>query len=632
MVHSSLFLFLLHVYNVGVMKKNLIKLAIISSVFAVGLGLMVNKTNKTATPLEAAVHLDNYDTYTYSGNYYSAVNTSGTDGLQGTFRKSLSSKIFPANWYTYSSLGENNLSTQLQYADEDPTNSSNMVYLYTRNSIAKNNGISGNGDWNREHVWPQNNSNGNWDDSTGKLKAGTDILHIRPTYEKTNNDRGNLKYGDINKSNPVYYNSMLYGYKGTYFEPIDSVKGDVARIVMYVWTAYYDHYGDSGLLITKTFDSYNTLLKWHTMDKPDAMEGHRNNYSEQSRQQNRNPFVDHPEYAWRIFGDSASPEVKQACMAAYPGEGGQVTPTKQLQSISISGNATKKDYYAGESFNPAGLTVTASYNDGSTQNISTSSCTWTPNPLTVGTTSVTCTYQQKTATYSGITVSERTNPPSGDENGTIYSVTFNSVNTNTSTRLDLDGVMAEAKDNSLIKSVTAATNVFSGQQYGLKLGSSGNAGSVSFEFVEGATENIEKIKIETKKYYSDSALFTAVLGSTTITESGTPGEVYEQNFNDISASTLTISTDDSRMYLSKITIVIKAEEVPPTPGPRDSSSSQNYNPGESSSSQGDNSSSASTEPGTNTKRGCSGSIVATLSFTSISALIGLVFIFSKKKK
>ena len=54
------------------------------------------------------------------------------------------------------------------------------------------------------------------------------------------------------------------------------------------------------------------------MDKPDALEGHRNDFCETSIQKNRNPFVDHPEYAWEIFGDSASADVKEACKNAYP--------------------------------------------------------------------------------------------------------------------------------------------------------------------------------------------------------------------------------------------------------------------------------------------------------------------------
>ena len=87
---------------------------------------------------------------------------------------------------------------------------------------------------------------------------------------------------------------------------------------MYVWTAYYEYYNDSGLVITKAIESYDVLLKWHTMDKPDALEGHRNDFSQTSNQKNRNPFVDHPEYAWQIFGDNVSASVKEACKAAYP--------------------------------------------------------------------------------------------------------------------------------------------------------------------------------------------------------------------------------------------------------------------------------------------------------------------------
>lgn len=617
------------------MKKNLIKLTILSSVFAVGLGMVVvSASNKTASPLEAAItvntHVENYDDYYYSGTYYDSINNVAGDGLQGAFRKALSSLIFPAGWYTYGSLGENNLSTQLQYADEDPTNKSNMVYLYTRNSVAKNNGVSGTGDWNREHVWPQNNSNGNWDDSTGKLKAGTDILHIRPTYEKTNGDRGNLKYGDLNKSGAVTYSNMPYGYKGSYFEPLDSVKGDVARIVMYVWTAYYDHYGDSSLLITRTFDSYDTLLKWHTMDQPDEMEGHRNDYSETSKQKNRNPFVDHPEYAWRIFGDSASESVKNACINKYPGDGS--AQSKQVTSIAISGQANKKDYYAGEQFDPTGLTVTATYDDGTNQNVSVANCTWTPNPLTEGTTSVTCTYRKATATYSGITVIKRVAPTT---EGNVFSIEFNGGGSDSGDRLDGVGVLGEATNNTLVKSATASDsdNVFAGAE-GLKLGTGKANGSVSFTFKDEASVDIQKIEITTTQYGSDSSTFSVTLGATTFTETGTPGTDYVQNLNDVAASTLTIATDQKRMYINKITVTIKAEEVPPTPGPGDSSSN-NPDPTGNTSASSETSvpgTSEQTQPDGKKKAGCSGSILATASLTSFTALIGLVFVFSKKRK
>lgn len=389
------------------MKKKIILVSTLTAVFALGIGLTAFKVSKqTFNVVEAQQHIDNYAEYTYSGNYYSAIDGNQSEGLHGNLRKSLSSLILPKAWFTYGGSQSGQLGKELQSADQDPTNSSNMVMFYTRDSVSKRSSGSGSGEWNREHVWPRSLSNNNWSASNGGSEhAGADILHVRPTWYDTNETRGSIKYGDVNKSGPQTYNNMTFAYiSGSRFEPLDAVKGDVARILMYVWTAYYEYYNDSGLVVTKAIESYDTLLKWHTMDKPDALEGVRNNFAESSKQKNRNPFVDHPEYAWKIFGDSASATVKQACKEAYPaGE----APAKTLQSISISGEANKKNYYVGESFDPTGLTVTALYSDSSSTSVPLSNCSWSPNPLTLGTTTITCTYNGKTATYSGITISEQ---------------------------------------------------------------------------------------------------------------------------------------------------------------------------------------------------------------------------------
>lgn len=303
------------------MKKNLIKVITLSAVFAIGVGFSLNSQNYIV-PLEATQHEENYDAYTYSGNYYSSIAGGLSEGLHGDLRKALSSLILPKAWYTYSGSSNGTLGQILQSADEDPTNLSNMVLLYTRDSIKKSASTVNNVlIWNREHTWPQALSNGNWKGDSGKVKAGADLLHIRPTYEATNSARGDTRFGDNGKKGVQKYQGMDYAYtSGAYFEPIDAVKGDIARILMYVWTAYYDYYNDSGLMITKAIESYDTLLKWHTLDKPDALEGHRNDFSESSNQKNRNPFVDHPEYAWKIFGDNASADVKASCKAAYPSD------------------------------------------------------------------------------------------------------------------------------------------------------------------------------------------------------------------------------------------------------------------------------------------------------------------------
>ena len=277
---------------------------------AVSIGaFLINGSKAEVKEVDAASHSANFDLYTYSGSYYSSISGTGK-----SLREQLTELIYPKGWYTYGGGGSDHLSTILQSADADPTNSANMIYFYTRDSVKKNAAST----WNREHVWPQANSNNQWGTGSG---AGSDLLHIRPTYNDTNNDRGNLKYGNVSGTDWKKYDGMIYGKKGTAFEPLDSVKGDSARICMYVWVAYYNRYGDSLPALTKVFESFDTMMEWHIADKPDVLEGNRNDFAQTSIQKNRNPFVDHPEYAWQIFGDKLSASVLAKAKEAYPGDG-----------------------------------------------------------------------------------------------------------------------------------------------------------------------------------------------------------------------------------------------------------------------------------------------------------------------
>ena len=83
---------------------------------------------------------------------------------------------------------------------------------------------------------------------------------------------------------------------------------------------------------------------------------------------------------------------------------GGATSAATLQSIRIDSNPAKTIYNVGESFDPTGLTISAVYSDGSAIAVPLSACTFTPDPLTMGTTDVTVTYLSKTALVSGITV------------------------------------------------------------------------------------------------------------------------------------------------------------------------------------------------------------------------------------
>lgn len=123
---------------------------------------------------------------------------------------------------------------------------------------------------------------------------------------------------------------------------------------------------------------------------------------------------------------------------------------KVLKSIAISGETTKTTYFEGETFDPTGLVVTATYEDESTEDV-TGRVEWTFNPetLAVGTTevNVTATYREMTASKAvGVTVTEapkmvdidltKDNTTTANENklewlGAIVSVTANKAEATT---------------------------------------------------------------------------------------------------------------------------------------------------------------------------------------------------------
>ena len=78
---------------------------------------------------------------------------------------------------------------------------------------------------------------------------------------------------------------------------------------------------------------------------------------------------------------------------------------KVITSLSYTGEPTKNSYNTGDSFDPTGLTVTATFNDASYADV-TSDVAWTPDPLTAGTTSVTGTYMGRTVTINGLTTTD----------------------------------------------------------------------------------------------------------------------------------------------------------------------------------------------------------------------------------
>ena len=192
--------------------------------------------------------------------------------------------------------------------------------------------------WNREHVWPKSLGG---DNTTG---GGADLHHIRPSDQVVNSTRGNKKYGEVNGGTAVYGKNpatgCLGGYSATYFEPLDNVKGDVARICLYVYVRWGSDWGADS--ITEVFQSVDVLLAWCEMDPVDTWEMGRNEVVEKI-QGNRNVFIDYPEYAWLLFGKEVPSDMQTPSGEAS--EGSSSTPhTHSFVNGKCSCGATDPNY------------------------------------------------------------------------------------------------------------------------------------------------------------------------------------------------------------------------------------------------------------------------------------------------
>ncbi|TQK70535.1 MULTISPECIES: endonuclease [unclassified Nocardioides] len=188
----------------------------------------------------------------------------------------------------------------LKVTDADPANSNNVIEFYSGRSVPKSTNGGDADDWNREHTWPQ--SHGDFGTSAG---PGTDLHHLRPEDVTVNSTRGNKDFD--NGGSAVAQCPDCFSDADS-FEPRDSVKGDVARGLMYMAVRYE---GGDGFADLELNDSINgttpylgkisVLLAWSAADPPTAAERARNDRIYRDYQGNRNPFVDHPEYAEAIW-------------------------------------------------------------------------------------------------------------------------------------------------------------------------------------------------------------------------------------------------------------------------------------------------------------------------------------------
>ncbi len=192
-------------------------------------------------------------------------------------------------------------------------------YIYHYNAGDECGNYSGEGDcYNREHSWPKS-----WFNDASPMYS--DMFQIYPTDGYVNGKRSNYAYGTVSSASWTSQNGCKLGtcnwpgFSGTAFEPLNEYKGDFARTYFYMSTRYYTE--DASWNVTDMTNksqlkpwALQMMLHWSSIDPVSTKEINRNN-AMYGIQHNRNPFIDHPEYAYAIWGNPVGTE--ESSIGAY---------------------------------------------------------------------------------------------------------------------------------------------------------------------------------------------------------------------------------------------------------------------------------------------------------------------------
>lgn len=194
----------------------------------------------------------------------------------------------------------------LKLADLDPENPENVLLLYgyndddailsndrTRDKDLSCHTSSCTGLWVREHVYPRSLG----DPDLGSSGPGSDAHHLRSIDSQMNNSRSNRVFNDGSGNAGVLPNGNFY--------PGDEWKGDVARMMMYMYVRYQDRceavvVGAGSVSYSNYGDMPDIFLEWNMEDPVSQYEINRNTILE-DMQGNRNPFIDNPYLATIIW-------------------------------------------------------------------------------------------------------------------------------------------------------------------------------------------------------------------------------------------------------------------------------------------------------------------------------------------
>ncbi len=226
---------------------------------------------------------------------------------------------------------------------------------------------------NREHSFPKS-----WWGGSEGVSAYVDLNHLYPSEAAANMAKSNYPLGEVSRTEKVKFDNGVskVGYPVTgqgggcqwVFEPDDEYKGDFARTYFYMATCYqdltwkYTYMVSQNLYPTLTGWAARMLLEWHRNDPVSDKEINRNDVV-YSIQNNRNPFIDHPELAEYLWGDKVGQAFKVSTTTQPGGDPVLTTPTQGMSldfgQVAVGSQTTSDLFFHGENLTgPLDLTIT----------------------------------------------------------------------------------------------------------------------------------------------------------------------------------------------------------------------------------------------------------------------------------
>jgi endonuclease I len=236
------------------------------------------------------------------GTYYNSIDTGSA-----AFVTDLHNLIYPHTKIAYSQFDE----TNVVFVSRDTTGGQRVVTcVYSGENFVYTAPFA----WttfSREHTYCHSWMP-SWPSDSPELQEYSDQHHLFPTNQNNANGvRSNHPLGVVTNVTSTYL-SGKFGTNSsgqTVYEPRSSHKGDAARALLYMSVCYngvngknwsFNYLNNTTLpALGEAPQSVDLLVQWHNQDPPDAWERARNEYI-YSIQNNRNPFIDHPEYVGLI--------------------------------------------------------------------------------------------------------------------------------------------------------------------------------------------------------------------------------------------------------------------------------------------------------------------------------------------